>query len=38
MSNKGKKYKDRQNDQRRIVYWLRHHLDKLSNVLKKVEK
>jgi hypothetical protein len=32
------KYKDRQNDQRRIVYWLRHNLTKLGKVLKLVEK
>lgn len=32
------KYRDRQNDERRIVYWLKRHLDKLSRVLGKVEK
>lgn len=25
MTNKGKDYKDRQNDKRRIIYWLEHH-------------
>lgn len=34
----GKKYKDRHNDERRIVYWLRRHADKLSRVLRKVNK
>lgn len=24
MTNKGKDYKDRQNDKRRIIYWLEH--------------
>lgn len=38
MSNLGKKYKDRHNDERRIVYWLRHHMNKLTGVLKKVGK
>lgn len=38
MSNKGKVYKDRHNDERRIVYWLRRHKDKLTNVLKKVSR
>lgn len=38
MSNLGKKYRDRQNDERRIVYWLRKHVDKLNRVLKKVGK
>lgn len=32
------KYRDRHNDERRIVYWLRRHLDKLSNVVKKAKK
>lgn len=36
MSNKGKKYRDRHNDERRIVYWLKHHADKLSRVIRKV--
>jgi hypothetical protein len=36
MSNKGKKYKDRQNDKRRIVYWLEHH--KLGWIAKAVKK
>jgi hypothetical protein len=38
MSNKGKKYRDRQNDERRIVYWLRKNKDKLTRVLNKVGK
>lgn len=38
MSNLGKKYKDRQNNERRIVYWLRKHLNKLDSVLEKVGK
>lgn len=38
MSNKGKKYHDRHNDKRRIVYWLRRHMDKLASVLKSVEE
>ena len=29
-------YRDRHNDERRIVYWLRRHLDKLDKVIKKV--
>lgn len=33
-----KKYHDRHNDERRIVYWLKHHLNKLANVIKKVGK
>lgn len=37
MTNKGKKYKDRHNDKRRIVYWLRRNIDKLAEVLKQVE-
>lgn len=36
MSNKGKNYRDRHNDERRIVFWLRRHKDKLNRVLKKV--
>ena len=38
MTNKGKSYKDRQNDERRIVYWLRRNLNKLDRVLGKVSK
>lgn len=38
MSNKGKKYRDRQNDERRVVYWLRRNLNKLNRVLGKVQK
>lgn len=38
MSNLGKKYRDRNNDERRIVYWLKHNADKLARVLKKVSK
>lgn len=38
MTNLGKDYKDRQNDERRIVYWLKRHMNKLADVLKKVEK
>lgn len=30
-----KKYRDRQNDERRIVYWLRRHKDRLASVLRK---
>jgi hypothetical protein len=37
-TNTGKKYKDRQNNERRIVYWLRRHKEKLSRVLGKVMK
>ena len=33
-----KKYRDRQNDERRIVYWLKRNTDKLARVLKKVSK
>jgi len=36
MTNKGKKYRDRHNDERRIVYWLRRHANRLSSVIKKV--
>ena len=34
----GKKYRDRNNDERRIVYWLRRNLDKLPRVLSKAKK
>lgn len=37
MSNKGKSYRDRHNDERRIIYWLRRHKDRLVRVFKKVE-
>lgn len=32
------KYKDRHNDKRRIIYWLRRHTDKLASILKDLEK
>lgn len=38
MTNTGLKYKDRHNNERRIVYWLRKHKERLTNVLKKVSK
>lgn len=38
MSNKGKKYRDRHNDERRIVYWLRRNLNRLPNVVRKASK
>ena len=38
MSNQGKKYRDRHNDERRIVYWLRKHLGRLEAVNTKVKK
>lgn len=37
-SNTGKKYRDRHNDERRIVYWLRRNKDKVARVLAKVVK
>lgn len=37
MSNKGKKYRDRHSDERRIVYWLKRHLGRLEEVTKKVK-
>lgn len=36
MTNLGKKYRDRQADERLVVYWLRRHADKLNRVIKKV--
>lgn len=33
-----KKYRDRQNDERRIVYWLKKHTNRISKVLDKVSK
>lgn len=38
MSNKGRVYRDRHNDERRIVYWLRRHGDRINRVLNKVRK
>lgn len=38
MSNQGKKYRDRQNDERRIVYYIKRHMNNLSRILKKVGK
>lgn len=38
MSNKGKVYRDRQNDERRIVYYIKRHLNNLNRILKKVGK
>lgn len=38
MGNKGKVYRDRHNDERRIVYWLRKNVDKLARVVNKVKK
>lgn len=36
MSNKGKKYQDRHNDERRITYWLdTHNLGWLANIVRK---
>lgn len=38
VTNKGKKYKDRQNDKRRIVYWLeRHGLGWVAKLVKKIK-
>ncbi len=39
MSNKGKKYKDRQNDKRRIIYWLEHNgFGWIAKILKRSKK
>lgn len=38
MTNKGKKYRDRHNDERRIIYWLRRHLNRLASVVDKSTK
>lgn len=38
MSNLGKKYRDRQNDERRIVYWLKKHTNRIANVFKKAQE
>ena len=38
MSNKGKDYKDRQNDKRRIVYWLEaHNLGWLAAIVRRTK-
>lgn len=38
-TNKGKKYKDRQNEKRRIIYWLeRHGFGWMADILKRVTK
>ena len=37
-TNKGKKYRDRQTDERRVVYYLRRNLNKLNRILRKASK
>ena len=38
MTNLGKKYKDRINDKRRVVYWLdHHHLSWIARIVEKVK-
>lgn len=37
-TNLGKRYKDRQNNRRRIMYWLRHHMGKVEDIFKKLKK
>lgn len=38
MSNKGKDYKDRINEKRRITYWLDHHnLGWIADIVRKVK-
>jgi hypothetical protein len=38
MSNLNKRYRDRHNDERRIVYYLRRHLANLKRILDKAQK
>lgn len=39
MTNKGKKYRDRHNSKRTIVYWLeRHNLGWMASLVKKVKE
>jgi len=38
MTNKGKKYRDRQNNEQRIVYWLKRNMHRLSKVIEKASK
>lgn len=38
MGNLGKKYRKRKNNERKVVYFLKRHTDKLARILAKVSK